>query len=96
MLLASSTRGFLEISPWLALLVGVVVLGTIVILMVRRLLTNRECESDGTAFTLQELREMRDRGELTEEEFQRARTAMVGQVQRSGDSKSTMPPGTDG
>lgn len=62
--------------PWLILLVGFTVAGGVVIMFVRRWLRD-EKGGGGTGFTLQDLRDLHASGELSEEEFTRARTAMI-------------------
>ncbi len=68
----------------LAVLGLLVIVGGVVLLSLRRRL-GRDEPSPATGFTLHELREMHARGELTDEEFQRARTALLAGVRRSAD-----------
>jgi len=61
-----------------------VIVGGVVLLRLRRGI--REDSSDPTVgFTLHELRGMHARGELTDEEFARARDALVDGVRRSAE-----------
>jgi len=62
---------------WLGLLAALLAVAGFAIWRIRR--TIREAEDvTAPAFTLQDLREMRDRGELTEVEFQAARQVALG------------------
>ena len=72
-------KGFGGLLPWLGVLLGMVVVGAIVIAWTRRLLRGED-QSAGAGFTLHDLRELHRRGELNDEEFQRAREAMIGRV----------------
>ncbi len=65
-----------EILPWLALLLGLVVIGAVVISVARRQL-NRDGEAAGGSFTLHELRTLHAKGDLSDEEFERARTQLI-------------------
>jgi len=57
----------------------VAVVGAIVIAVARRML-HRGASSADAGFTLHDLRRMRDAGELSDEEFERARAALIGRV----------------
>lgn len=71
-----------DILPWLILLLGIVVAGGILIYWARRTLTEQRSSGTGDAgFTLHELRALHDKGELSTEEFERARTALIGAFQ---------------
>ena len=75
-----------DILPWLILLVGVVVAGGIVIYMMRRYLTSDAGQS-GDGFTLHDLRQLHAAGELSDEEFEKARAAMIGRLKSSTPAK---------
>lgn len=75
---------FSDVAPWLAILGLLVIVGGVVLLHLRRRL-GRDESAPPTGFTLHELREMHARGELTDEEFERARTALLAGVRRSAD-----------
>jgi hypothetical protein len=81
---SGSGRAFSDLAPWLGILGLVVIVGGVVLLRLRR----RIREDEGTptvGFTLHDLREMHARGELTDEEFQRARDALVDGVRRAAE-----------
>ncbi|MEE2906464.1 MAG: SHOCT domain-containing protein [Planctomycetota bacterium] len=70
---AKKIEGFsLEALMWLMLLLGAVLIGGFVILAIRRRYHAGKDEAISLSFNLATLRQMRDRGELTEEEFQKA------------------------
>jgi hypothetical protein len=77
-----STQLFSNIIPWLILLVGVILAGGVLIFFLRSYL-----RSDGAGgnqgFTLQDLREMRAAGELTEAEYERAKSMMIGRLRET-------------
>ena len=81
LLLAQDGQGdpFLEIAPWLAALVVLVIIGAVVITWLRRRLYPRDRDASGnrSGFTLHELRELHRNGELSDEEFEHARSAML-------------------
>jgi hypothetical protein len=85
---AEPGRLFQDTVPWLLAIIGLAVVGGMVIMIVRRMLrSNADGEAPG--FTLQSLRDLRDQGEITEEEFERAREVMIGRLNR--DSEKTPP-----
>ena len=83
-----SSRLLGEIMPWLILLVGVVLAGAVLIYFIRRSLKEGAKPSEG--FTLQDLRDMHAAGELTDEEFERAKAMMIGRLR--GVSGPAKPP----
>ncbi len=85
---------FAHVLPWLVALLGVVVIGGAGIWVVRRLVRQ---ESDGGAggFTLQDLRDMKASGQLSDEEFDRARDAMIGRLSEPSGAEHEQD-GTDG
>ena len=80
----ASGTGFSDVAIWLAVLGLLVIVGGVVLLHLRRRM-GRDESAPPTGFTLHDLREMHARGELTDEEFQRARTALLAGVRRSAD-----------
>lgn len=70
-----------DVLPWLGLLALLVVAGWLVILVLRRRLASDE--EAQAPFTLESLRELRRSGQLTEEEFSRAREAMIASTRRA-------------
>jgi hypothetical protein len=83
--LASSGRLFGDVLPWLIVLLAVVVVGAVVVVAARRLL--RSDDWGGGGFTLHDLRQMHARGELSDEEYARARAQMVGRLRPPPDQE---------
>lgn len=74
-------RSASEVIPWLILFIGIVLVGGVLIFYVRKWMKGGGFDSSGSAgFTLQELRDMHARGELTDAEFHSARAAMIGRL----------------
>lgn len=72
---------FQSIGGALLALVGVVVVGWLAIVWIRRWMRS---ETDGSKpFSLEDLRRLHREGQLSDEEFQKARDAMISAVQRS-------------
>jgi hypothetical protein len=73
---------------WLSLLMGVVIVGGLFLLLLRRKLHQHEhtgtADAD-TGFSLASLREMRDRGELTPEEYESTRARVIAKVKAAAD-----------
>jgi len=79
-----SSRLFGEVLPWLILLIGVVLAGAIAIYYIRRSL--KDTKSHGGGFTLQDLRDMHAAGELSDDEFERAKAQMIGRLRTPANS----------
>ncbi len=79
----AASRLFPEVMPWLLLFMGLVIVGGVIIMLARRLL-NDTSSSVRPGFTLHELRTLHAKGELTDEEFDRAREAMIARLADSG------------
>lgn len=93
---------FFAILPWMLLLVGIVLAGWFLLVMIRRSSQDSSSPLDD-GFTLGQLRKMRERGELDDEEFEQARNVILGHhAPRPGDpppsvSRSDTPtPGSNG
>jgi uncharacterized membrane protein len=67
-----------DVLPWLGVLVLAVLIGVAAIHFVRRWFT-RDDEKPAD-FTLQQLRELHAAGNLTDEEFERAKSAVIGRT----------------
>lgn len=71
----------LALLPWLGLVFVLILVGGVVVLMVRnRLRAGQETPPEDTGFTLADLRKLRDRGELSAEEYELARVKMIAKV----------------
>lgn len=74
---------------WLGVLLVAVLVGGFALLILRRQILDSGAEDGGFGFDLRALRAMRDRGEISEEEFETARAGIIGAL--SGDRSSTTP-----
>ncbi|MHC4218626.1 MAG: hypothetical protein ACYSU7_09250 [Planctomycetota bacterium] len=70
---------FRQIWPWLAALLLVVGAGALTIYLLRRFMGRSE-SSEGDGFTLHDLRELHRTGALSDEEFERAKAAVIGRL----------------
>lgn len=70
---------FGQVLPWLLALLVVIVIGGAGIWGVRRLL-KKDSSGGAGGFTLQDLRDMLAAGELSDEEFKRARDSIIGRL----------------
>jgi hypothetical protein len=77
-----SSRLFAEVLPWLILLVGVIIGGGLIIFMARRYVHSSSAGQSG-GFTLHDLRQLHEAGELNDEEFERAKAQMIGRLKSS-------------
>ena len=68
-----------DILPWLIVLIAVVIAGGVVIFAIRRWLRG-DGASSAAGFTLQDLRDLHARGELSDEQFNSAKAAMIGRL----------------
>jgi hypothetical protein len=94
-LLATADAGglFSDVAPWLALLAGLCILGFIVMIWIRRSIHD-EASSAAPGFTLQDLRDLRAAGELSEEEFERARAGMIARLTEPREESGNETEGT--
>ena len=77
--------------PVLLILAGIVFIGWVAMLIIRRSMRN-DNDSFGGSFTLGQLRKMHAAGELTEQEYEEARSIILGQVNPTGsDTDPTSP-----
>ena len=83
----------------LGILLLIVVVGCVALMVFRRRLTEQDSgdQSMNVGFSLADLREMRDRGEITAEEYERTRARVVARVKsrmaaEPGDKPEPPPP----
>ena len=89
-----SSRLFGQVLPWLLVLLGVIVVGGVIILLARRYLHNGGA-SEGGGFTLHDLRQMHAGGEISDDEFERAKAQMIGRLKSNAAPASTNSEGDD-
>lgn len=73
---------------WLAVILVVVIVGFFLIMLMRRWLKEPLVASQDTGFSLSELRAMRDRGEITPEEYELTRSRVIAKTKENADKKS--------
>jgi hypothetical protein len=78
-LLAQSDSSFADIFFW-ALLLLVLVLGLFVAVVVLRKKMSPDEDFHGVGFTLSDLRQMHKKGQMSDEEFERAKIALLGSM----------------
>jgi hypothetical protein len=90
------SRLFQDLLPWLLGLIGIVVVGAAVMYAIRRMFRG-DASGSSDDFSLQDLRDLHARGELSDEEFARAKTAIIGRAQQPspnrGDGPAPLRPG---
>ena len=74
-----SSQLFGEVLPWLLLLLGVIVAGGVIIYIARRRINVDSTDTTG-GFTLHDLRELHKAGEMSDEEYARAKAQMIGRA----------------
>lgn len=86
---AAGPGDMLLIGMWLAVTAGLGLAGLWIVMAVKRRLTRQE---QSEPFTLQDLREMRARGEISEQEFSSLRSALLGRATERMRSTPDPPP----
>ena len=82
---------FFAIMPWMLILVGIVIVGWLLLVLIRRSARDDDSGLDD-GFTLGQLRKMRERGELSDEEFEQARSVILGHhAPTQTDSPTSIP-----
>lgn len=90
----SAEQLFIETLPWLIGLGVIVFIGAIAIYYVRKMMQSQSSAlEDG--FTLHELKQLHTNGELNDEEYERAKHALIGRLQESIESDEKIGPSDD-
>lgn len=77
---------------WVGILIVVVMIGTIVLLMVRKRMMAVDAQDRAGFSTMEEMRAMVARGEMTQEEYEQVRKAMIEKIrQNTGDPAKVQP-----
>ncbi|GAB5495725.1 MAG: hypothetical protein Phyf2KO_08050 [Phycisphaerales bacterium] len=87
----SDSDAAVRLAIWAVVLIAVVIAFGVVLMLLRRKL-NEEEEAPGEGLMLDDLRKLRDTGQISHEEFQRAVDAMAGRVTgppQEGEEKNT-------
>lgn len=74
----NTMQDFSKLAMLFGAVLGIAFLGVIVIILVRRYFLGNSAPEAALPFTLQDLREMHARGEITATEFETMRSAMIG------------------
>jgi uncharacterized membrane protein len=78
-----------EILLWVGVLIGAILLLAVVIFAVRRRTLHRSDDAESDATVMESLRTMRDSGQMTNEEFDAARRAMVEKIRKDASGSRT-------
>jgi hypothetical protein len=79
------SRLFAEVLPWLLVLLGVIIVGGVIIFLARRYMQSGGA-SQAVGFTLHDLRQMHGAGEINDEEFERAKSQMIGRLKSASNA----------
>ncbi len=69
-----------QLLVWIGALIVAVVIGTVALLMIRRRMVGQRLEDRHAFSTMEEMRAMVDRGEMSQEEYEQVRKAMIARV----------------
>src|SRR5687768_10866064 len=83
-----SSELFRDVLPWVLVLIGVIIAGGIIIVALRRRIS-QDSSASAHGFTLQDLRDLHAKGELTDEEFERAKIQMIGHLAAAKSAQKT-------
>ena len=87
----SAEQLFIETLPWLVGLGVIVFIGAGAIYFVRKMMQSQSSTlEDG--FTLHDLRQLHEQGELNDEEYKRAKDSMIGRLQESIETNGEIGP----
>jgi uncharacterized membrane protein len=77
-----------DVLEWGAILIVIVIVGFIAIVLMRKYLWKSDAAGEyDTGFSLSDLREMRDRGEITSQEYEQTRARIIAKVKGAGSAK---------
>ncbi|MBM4113867.1 MAG: SHOCT domain-containing protein [Phycisphaerae bacterium] len=86
-----ATDVFMQVLPYAAVILALTLIGGIIMMISRR-----KIDSSGggapVGFTLSDLKELRDRGELSDEEFERARQDVIARARKAFRRDGNDPP----
>jgi uncharacterized membrane protein len=72
-----------QLLMWVGILIVAVVIGTIVLLIIRRHMGANRSDETAAYSTMEQMRTMVDRGEMSQQEFEQVRKAMAERIRRS-------------
>ena len=79
---------------WSLVLVVLLIVGLVVVMYIRRQITEAD-EPSKPGFTLSDLRQLHKRGQMTDEEFEKAKAKIIGAARATMD-KGDVPPAAGG
>lgn len=91
----AATDLFRQILPWLGALVVVAVIGGFIMSAARRMLTSDASDASAEGFTLHDLRRLKERGEITPEEYERAKANFMHQANPAAGHSAPPADGAD-
>ena len=74
---------------WSVVLVAVITVGLVVVSRVKRRLQANDAEEVSAGFSLSDLRRMRDEGEVSAEEYDKARSRVIDAAKRAAEREQT-------
>lgn len=83
-----SSRLFAETLPWIILLLAAILAGGVIIFLARKYIYGGTDHAAG-GFTLHDLREMHKSGEISDDEFTRAKAQMIGRLASDKNPKTS-------
>lgn len=97
-----SYRQYLPVIFWLFVLLGIVWLGLLLVSRVKRIMS-QPAQREAAGFSLSDLRKLRDGGQISDEEFERAKEKVVAATRRALErdrenkmkSETSLQPSTD-
>jgi hypothetical protein len=92
--LLAQTSSAGSIMLWSIVLVILLLLGLVVVVYVRRRVTEPD-EPSKIGFTLSDLRQMHKRGQMTDEEFEKAKAKIIGAAKAKIEPGTAMPPSAE-
>lgn len=95
--LAQQAQSYTPLLVWAGALIVLLIVGAIVLTAVRRRLLGERDGGGGLGLTLHDLREMHARGDLSDDEFARAKASLLGRSVDAapGAGERRAPPGYD-
>ena len=87
---AAAIFSVVEAMPWLLVLLVVIIVGSVAIFLARRYMQSGG-ELRGGGFTLHDLRQMHAAGEISNDEFERAKSHMIGRLKADAPGDKAKP-----
>jgi ABC-type iron transport system FetAB permease component len=79
--LAQSQRGMGSVFFWLLVLIGLVIVAAVLVLYLRKWYSSPDV-TPSAGFTLGDIRQLHREGQMTDEEFEKAKALILGQTRR--------------